>query len=40
VRDLAAAIPGARYSEIPDCGHCPQLEKPQELAALVAQFLG
>lgn len=39
-RHLAAAIPGARYSEIPDCGHCPQLEKPRELAALVVQFLG
>ena len=39
-RELAAAIPAARYVEIPECGHCPQLEKPQDLAALVVQFLG
>ena len=38
-RELADAIPAARYMEIPDCGHCPQLEKPQELAALVNRFL-
>ena len=37
---LAAAIRAARYVEIPDCGHCPQLEKPRELAALIIEFLG
>ena len=30
-RDLAQKIPGARYEEIPDSGHCPMLEQPQLL---------
>ncbi|RDI96126.1 alpha/beta hydrolase [Meiothermus sp. QL-1] len=34
-RRLAAAIPGARFSLIPDCGHLPQQEKPLELARLL-----
>jgi 3-oxoadipate enol-lactonase len=31
-RGLAQKIPGARYEEIPDSGHCPMLEQPQLLA--------
>ena len=31
-RALAQKIPGARYEEIPDSGHCPMLEQPQLLA--------
>jgi len=30
-RNLAQKIPGARYEEIPDSGHCPMLEQPQLL---------
>lgn len=30
-RELAQKIPGARYEEIPDSGHCPMLEQPQLL---------
>ena len=30
-RELAQKIPGARYEEIPDCGHCPMLEQPRLL---------
>lgn len=33
-------IPGARLETIADCGHVPQLEKPAELAALIAGFAG
>jgi pimeloyl-ACP methyl ester carboxylesterase len=32
-------IPGARKVLIPQCGHVPQEEKPQEVAALIADFL-
>ena len=39
-RGLAAGIPGARYVEIADCGHCPQLQQPRELVALITEFLG
>jgi len=28
---LAAGIPGARYEEIPECGHCPQVQRPDAL---------
>lgn len=38
-RELAAAIPGAEYREIPDCGHCPQIEKPETFVALAREFL-
>jgi pimeloyl-ACP methyl ester carboxylesterase len=39
-RHTAAAIPGARYEVIPDCGHTPQEECPDALLALVRDFLG
>jgi 3-oxoadipate enol-lactonase len=29
-RVIAQNIPGAAFREIPACGHCPPLEKPQE----------
>jgi len=38
-RDLAAGIAGARYAEIAGCGHCPQIQKPDELVELVDGFL-
>ena len=38
-RELAAQIPGAKFLEIPDCGHCPQIEKPQAFVAAVNAFL-
>jgi pimeloyl-ACP methyl ester carboxylesterase len=38
-RRTAAAIPGARYELIPDCGHTPQEECPDALLDLVRGFL-
>ena len=37
--DVAARIPGSRLETIANCGHCPQLEQPDALAALIADFV-
>ena len=37
-RQIAAQILGARLELIPQCGHLPMLEKPQEVARLVLDF--
>jgi len=37
-RQLAAGIAGARYGEIPECGHCPQVQKPDALVGHVVAF--
>ncbi len=37
-RELAAGIAGARYEEIPDCGHCPQVQKPDALVGHAIAF--
>jgi pimeloyl-ACP methyl ester carboxylesterase len=39
-RALAAAIPGARYVEIPGVGHLPQYEAPAALRAAIDEWLG
>jgi pimeloyl-ACP methyl ester carboxylesterase len=39
-RALADAIPGAKYHEIADCGHCPMLEQPGVLLERMQEFLG
>jgi pimeloyl-ACP methyl ester carboxylesterase len=33
-------IPNSKVAIIPDCGHLPQIEKPQEFIAALAGFLG
>jgi len=33
-------IPGARAAVIEDCGHMPEMEKPEEFAKVVLDFLG
>jgi pimeloyl-ACP methyl ester carboxylesterase len=32
-------LPHAQFAEIDDCGHCADMEKPQELAALITDFV-
>ena len=39
-RALAELIPGARYEEIADSGHCPMLEQPAALTEKMQRFLG
>ena len=36
-RALAEKIPGARYEEIADSGHCPMLEQPDRLVSLLTR---
>ncbi len=38
-RQLAAGIASAKFLEIPGCGHCPQIEKPEVFVATVNDFL-
>lgn len=38
-RRIAAAIPAARFVEIPACGHTPQEECPDELLTVLREFL-
>ena len=38
-REVAARIPGATYRDIPGSGHCPMLEQPDALVALIRDFL-
>jgi pimeloyl-ACP methyl ester carboxylesterase len=35
---LAQRIPGARYEEIAESGHCPMLEQPADLAGKILAF--
>jgi len=37
-RKLAEGIAGARYEEIPECGHCPQVQKPDALVGHAVAF--
>lgn len=37
---IAEKVPGARYEELPGCGHCPPLEQPQAFLAAIRYFIG
>jgi pimeloyl-ACP methyl ester carboxylesterase len=37
-RHVLEAVPGARYEELSDCGHCPQLEEPGRFGDLLLGF--
>jgi 3-oxoadipate enol-lactonase len=39
-RAAAQKIPGARYVELPGCGHCPPLEQPQAFIDAISEFVG
>lgn len=39
LREVAAAIPGARCAEIPTVGHSPYFEAPEEFNRIVGEFL-
>jgi pimeloyl-ACP methyl ester carboxylesterase len=38
MKHVERALPSARHVEL-DCGHVPQLERPQETHAAMAEFL-
>lgn len=38
--DLAGRIPKGRAAVVPEAGHCPQLERPELVNALLLEFLG
>jgi pimeloyl-ACP methyl ester carboxylesterase len=38
-RQMADHIPGARYIELPGCGHCPPLEQPDAFIKAIAEFV-
>jgi 3-oxoadipate enol-lactonase len=39
-RQVADGIKGARYVELPGCGHCPPLEQPEQFLAAIGDFVG
>ena len=38
-REVASAIPDAVYRDIEDSGHCPMLEQPEALVAMIESFI-
>ena len=38
-RELANGIPGGKFLKIPECGHCPQIEKPETFVSEIERFL-
>ena len=39
-REVAAAIPGARYVEVPGCGHLGPIEDPAAVVGVMTAFFG
>ena len=37
---IADKVAGARYVELPGCGHCPPLEQPEAFIAAIKDFVG
>jgi pimeloyl-ACP methyl ester carboxylesterase len=39
-KSIADKVAGARYVELPGCGHCPPLEQPEAFIAAIKSFVG
>lgn len=39
-KQIADKVEGARYVELPGCGHCPPLEQPDAFIAAIKEFVG
>ena len=39
-KQVSEKVAGARYIELPGCGHCPPLEQPQQFLAAIGEFIG
>lgn len=39
-RQIADAVTGAKYIELPGCGHCPPLEQPEAFVKAIEGFVG
>jgi pimeloyl-ACP methyl ester carboxylesterase len=39
-KQIVEKIPGAKYIELPGCGHCPPLEQPEQFLAAIKEFVG
>jgi 3-oxoadipate enol-lactonase len=37
---IADKVAGAKYIELPGCGHCPPLEQPEAFIAVIKDFAG
>lgn len=37
---VASKVPGAKYIELPGCGHCPPLEQPEAFLKAIKEFVG
>lgn len=37
-KDIASKVKGARYVELPGCGHCPPLEQPEAFVKAIKEF--
>ena len=39
-RQIVEKVAGAKYIELPGCGHCPPLEQPEQFLAAIKEFVG
>ncbi len=39
-KQIADKVPGAKYIELPGCGHCPPLEQPEAFVKAIKDFVG
>ncbi|MGA8004351.1 MAG: alpha/beta fold hydrolase, partial [Pseudolabrys sp.] len=39
-KQIVEKVAGAKYIELPGCGHCPPLEQPEQFLAAIKEFVG